>query len=183
MMLVDFFLAGLLLGLLSGGKLTRLSRVPSSFFGLVVAGFAVRFFALVFAEALVPSFQVLGMALVFLGTLSGLRLFGMPVVSLGALCNLLVVAANGGRMPAAESVARRLGLLEIADRLSQGMYPEYVPMGQGTRLNILGDLLPYYSFIFRRPFVVSIGDYLLGTGIFLILFHYLRKEDRDEGKD
>lgn len=175
MMLVDFFLAGLFLGLLSGGKLRRLSRVPSAFFWFVVAGFGVRFFALGFAEALVPPFQTLGMALVFVGTLFGLRLFGMPLVALGAFCNFLVVVSNGGRMPASKEMALRLGLFSIAERLQQGMYPEYTLMGETTRLNFLGDVLPYFSLVFRRPFVVSVGDYLLGAGIFLVLFHYLRK--------
>ncbi len=175
MMLVDFFLAGFLLGLLFGGKLERLSRVPLPFFWMVVAGFSVRFLAFGFSEVLVPPFQILGMALVFLGTLFGLHLFGMPVVAFGALCNLLVVAANGGRMPASSVMAERLGLLSIAERLKQGFYPEYVLMGETTRLNFLGDIFPYFSLVFRRFFVVSIGDYLLGIGVFLVLFYYLRK--------
>lgn len=183
MMLVDFFLAGILFGLLFGGKFKRLSRVPLTFFWFVVAGFLVRFFALGFAEALVPPFQTIGMALVFVGTLFGLRLFGMPLVALGALCNFLVVVSNGGRMPASKDVATRLGLLSIAERLQRGMYPEYVLMGETTRLNFLGDILPYFSLVFRRPFVVSVGDYLLGVGIFLVLFHYLRKGEGDGERD
>lgn len=179
MILVDFFLLGLVLGLLFGGRLERLSRISLSFFWFAIAGFAVRFFALGFSQVLVPPLQTLGMALVFVGTLFGLRLFGMPVVALGALCNLLVVAANGGRMPASKDMAMRLGLLSIAERLQHDGYPEYVVMGGTTRLNFLGDILPYFSFVFRRPFVVSIGDYLLGIGIFLVLFHYLRKEGND----
>ncbi|MCS7242637.1 DUF5317 domain-containing protein [Candidatus Caldatribacterium sp.] len=183
MMLVDFFLAGLLLGLLFGGKLARLSQIPLMFFWLVVAGFSVRFFALGFSERLVPLFQTVGMALVFVGTLFGLRLFGMPFVALGAFCNFLVVAVNGGRMPASKEMAVRLGLFAIADRLQRGVYPEYVLMGETTRLHFLGDLLPYFSLVFRRPFVVSAGDYLLGIGVFLILFHYLRKGEGNGEKN
>lgn len=182
-MLVDFFLAGLLLGLLFGGKLKGLSRLPSPFLLMVVGGFLVRFLALGFSERLVPLSQTVGMALVFLGTLFGIRLFGMPLVSLGAFCNFLVVAANGGRMPASGEMAERLGLFFIAERLKRGLYPEYVLMGEGTRLNFLGDILPYFSFLFRRPFVVSVGDYLLGIGVFLVLFSQLRKGEEDEEAD
>jgi hypothetical protein len=176
-MLVDFFLLGLLLGIFSGGKLSRLSRVPLTFFWIVVAGFGLRFVAFGMGSSFVPPLQTLGMALVWVGTLWGLRLFGMPLVSLGAFLNFLVVLLNGGRMPASVSVAERLGLFTIAEHLKAGFYPEYVPIGPATRLFFLGDILPYFSFLFRRAFVVSVGDYLLGTGIFLVLFHYLRKEE------
>lgn len=183
MILLDFFLAGLLLGLLFGGKLRRLSRVPLSFFWVVVAGFGVRFAAFGLRASFVPFLQTLGMALVFAGTLIGIRLFGMPLVSLGAFLNFLVVLANGGRMPASAEVAERLGLATIAGHLRAGFYPEYVLMGPSTRLNFLGDIIPYFSLVFRRAFVASIGDYLLGIGIFLVLFHYLRKEGEDGTED
>lgn len=180
MMLVDFFLLGLLLGVFFGGKFSRLSQVPLTFFWVVIAGFGLRYVALSIGPSFVPPLQTLGMALAWAGTLWGLRLFGMPLVSLGAFSNFLVVFLNGGRMPASVAVAERLGLLTIAERLKAGFYPEYVPIGPNTRLSFLGDVLPYFSFLFRRAFVVSVGDYLLGIGIFLVLFYYLRKEERNE---
>jgi hypothetical protein len=86
-------------------------------------------------------------------------------------------------MPASAEVAERLGLATIAGHLRAGFYPEYVLMGPSTRLNFLGDIIPYFSLVFRRAFVASIGDYLLGVGIFLVLFHYLRKEGEDGTED
>lgn len=182
-MLADFFLFGLLFGLLFRGKLRRLSRIPFTFFWIVVAGFGVRFIAFGLGASLVPPLQALGMILVWVGTLFGLRLFGMPLVSLGAFLNFLVVLANGGRMPASASVAEYLGLTTIAERLRRGAYPEYVLMSSGTRLNFLGDIFPYFSLLFRRAFVVSAGDYLLGIGVFLLLFYYLRREEENGAED
>ncbi|MEA5039294.1 MAG: DUF5317 domain-containing protein [Clostridiaceae bacterium] len=81
----------------------------------------------------------------------------------GSLCNLIVIMANGFRMPVA---AAALSLLpaDRAQALLSGKIPMYCAVGEDTRLPFLGDILAV-----NLPVVggfASIGDVLLALGIF-----------------
>jgi hypothetical protein len=178
-MLADFLLVGLLVGWLRRGRLENLSRVRFSFLWLVLLGMIAKFVFLFLELPLASLFHLLSMGMVFLGTLLNLRLAGMPLLALGSLANLLVMAANQGKMPVHVGVARWLGLESLVHSLERGLYPEYVVMGPFSRLPFLGDVLPYFSLLFRRFFVVSIGDYLLGFGVLWFLIHYMGRKENE----
>jgi len=95
----------------------------------------------------------------------------------GAFLNFLVMALNGGKMPVSLEVTSWLGLQQFVELLENNYYPDYTIISSSTRLPFLGDMLPYFSFLFRRFFVASVGDYLLGIGVMLFLVHHLRKEE------
>jgi hypothetical protein len=102
---------------------------------LVVAALVVRE-----AAVLSPLSGVDGVQYVYVVALAGLvawtawhasRLRGAWIVAFGAAMNLVVVIANGARMPVAPELA---GLL-----IARGHIGQYVVMGSGTNLGWLGD--------------------------------------------
>jgi Family of unknown function (DUF5317) len=86
------------------------------------------------------------------------RVLGMPLIALGAACNLLAIAANGGVMPASPSSLAAAGL------------PVDAPGFQNStaladpRLGFLGDV---FSIPASWPLsnVFSVGDVLIALGI------------------
>jgi len=90
------------------------------------------------------------------------RLVGMPVLALGATLNMLVIAANGGVMPASATALRVAGISETGDfaNSSSLAHPHLLP---------LGDVIPIPG---PWPIgnVLSIGDLLIFAGM-LILLH------------
>lgn len=177
-MLADFLVIGLLIGWLRGGRLENLSRVRLSCMWIILLGMGAKFVFLLSPFPHASLFHLLSMVVVFGGTLFNLKLSGMPFLTLGSLTNVLVMAVNQGRMPVSITVARWLNLPNLIQNLEKGLYPDYIAVNSSTRLLFLADVLPYFSLLFRKFFVVSIGDYLLGLGVLWFLVHYLGRKEK-----
>lgn len=177
-MLIDFLVLGLVVGWLRGGRLENLSQIRFPFLWLVFLGMGAKFLFLFLPSPLAPLFHLLGMGVVLVGTLFSWRLRGIPFLALGALCNVLVMGVNGGKMPVSIPVAQWLKLDNLVRNLQQGAYPEYVGMSVSSRLSFLADILPYFSLLLRKFFVVSVGDYLLGLGVIWFLIHYMGRKEK-----
>lgn len=174
MMLADFLLLGILVGWLGGGSLLRLSEARIPAFWVIVSGLLIRFSSFWIPFSWSRWVGMVGMLLVFGAALSGLRVQGFKLISLGAFLNCLVMLFNQGRMPVWTALALRLKLFSLVERLQQGAFAEYVALRDSGRLFFLGDVLPYFSLFFRKFFVVSIGDYLLGLGVLVFVVHFMR---------
>jgi hypothetical protein len=97
------------------------------------------------------------------------RLRGIWLISLGALLNLIVILANGGRMPVAPELAGSMG-----GRATVG---QYTVMGSHTNLNFLGDWIR----LGPAPEAYSLGDVLIGVGLAIVVFLAIRNPSAYEG--
>jgi uncharacterized protein DUF5317 len=157
---------GLLLGLAGGGNLSNLARLkfrlPWLLVGAVVVREAVTFTPLSRVDA-ARYVYMLSLALIVLWTVWHLKLLpGIWLVTAGALSNLIVLAANGGRMPVALDLART----ELGGVLVQrGQIGQYTLMGPDTHLNGLADWLS----IWPLAQAYSPGDLLIAIGLALVI--------------
>lgn len=101
------------------------------------------------------------------------RHFGIKVLAVGLLLNLLVITANGGFMPMSTETARQLvseavfRTLVVGSRLSAGSKDVLLPP-DGIIFPWLADrFLPPAWFSYR--FAFSLGDVFIGMGAFLLL--------------
>ena len=154
--------AGGLLGVLTGGKLSRLAELRFRWPWVIVIAFVVRL-----AVLLPPLSRIEAGRYVYVAALAAIvawtlwhvdRLPGVWVVSVGAALNLLVIAVNGFRMPVAPEFAAFL--------VRHGHVGQYTVMGPGTNLNLLGDWIN----LFPSPEVYSIGDALISIGLAIVVF-------------
>ncbi|MDQ6879232.1 MAG: DUF5317 domain-containing protein [Candidatus Dormibacteraeota bacterium] len=171
MLLLAAVFVGIALGLVTGGKLGNLANLRFRWPFFVVAVLLIREMLL-----LTPLSRVAGAQILYAVSLAGLvawtvwhvdRLPGVWLVSVGAALNLIVVAANAGRMPVApELAARGSGIL-----VDRGIVGQYVLMGSGTRLNWLADWLalpgPLGTWL---PDAYSPGDIVVALGILVVAF-------------
>jgi Family of unknown function (DUF5317) len=107
---------------------------------------------------------VLEVLLVGLFLLGNRQVPGVALITLGLLCNVAVVAANGA-MPVSESAAARAGVARPALHLAQDPLRE--PIGTGTRLRHLGDTIPVA--VPWHPQAVSPGDVMVAAGAGLLV--------------
>ena len=175
-MLADFVLIGIVICYISRGNFQNLKQANIPYLWLIVLGFLVKFIGPYFSEWSFQWFNIIGMIIVFIGTLFSYKSYGMKIVSVGAFLNILVILFNRGMMPVWLPMVQRLQLHDLANHLENGLYLDYTLLNTSTRLPFLGDTLPYYSLIMRRPFVISIGDYLLGIGLMAFIIFYMRKK-------
>ena len=174
---------GICIGLVTGLGLSRWRGQPyrSPTFmhvWLVFVGFLPQFFAIYLwkTRAIIPdkitalcliASQLTLLAFVWLKR----RLPGMPILLIGLMFNLIVMAVNGGFMPISPQVAERLigeanvSKLVLGNRF--GFKDILLPANE-TRLELLADrFLPPSGFPYQVAF--SLGDIFITFGAFWVL--------------
>ncbi len=150
---------GLVVGLLLGGRPSALGSIQFRFGWLIGLGFAVQI--LLFSTPLTDRvgdlgapLYVLSTGLVFAGLVANVRITGLPIVAIGAACNLAAIVANGGYMPASPAALAAAGMGPV------GGYSNSTVVAD-PRLAFLTD---QYALPTWLPFanVYSIGDVLIG---------------------
>jgi len=96
----------LVLGVLTGGKLSRLGELKLERFGWILASFAVKFGSVLLLQgkvepspALCTAISLATYLMLFYGLYPNLKLPGFAPMTLGMFLNFLVIIVNGGRMP------------------------------------------------------------------------------------
>src|ERR1700730_488644 len=116
---------GIIVGLVIHGRLDNLARLQFRWSWLVVAALVVRE-----ATVLTPLRNIDGIQYVYAASLAVLvgwtlwhinRIRGIWLVAIGSALNLVVIAANGGRMPVAPELAGSL--------IQRGHLGQYTLMG------------------------------------------------------
>ena len=164
------FLAAIVLGagfgLVTRGRIENLARLQFRWPWLVLAALIVREAVLLTPLNGVEGAQyvyLLGLVVIVAWTIwHWRRLRGIWLVTLGGALNVLVIAANGARMPVAPESAGSLN--------SRGTFGQYTLMGGHTNLNFLGDWVRFDG----APGVFSIGDVIIALGLAIVVFLAVR---------
>lgn len=152
---------GVLIGLVSGGRLDRLSELRLRWVPIMLLGLAVQI--ALFSDPVGrlvgdagPAIYVASTAAVFIAVLRNLATPGIWLIAVGAGCNLAAIVANGGSMPADPIAIEAVG----------GMPPGYTNsiIATDPALRPLTDLFALPAWL---PFanLFSIGDVLIGVGV------------------
>lgn len=161
-------------GLATGGSLQGLQQVQRlRWIWVVLVAVAVRL-----VTVLTPLRSIEGVQYVYAAVfvilvawivLNITRLSGLWIIAVGAALNLVVILANGGRMPVASSVAPVRPGIAV-----------YTAMSSSTNLNWLGDWigLPVISPSSPLWGAYSPGDLVLGAGILVTAFMLTRPHER-----
>lgn len=132
-----------------------------------------------FPEALVPPLLLISQLLLLAFVWLNRRRPGFWLLGSGVLCNLLVIALNGGWMPIAPQTVAQIALApqqwQAGERF--GLSKDRVMPAEEIRLAFLSDhlVLPWWRVAF------SPGDVLLAAGVFYLLWaHGGAQEDIKE---
>ena len=171
MFLIVSVLLGVAIGYATGGRLSHLARLRLRATWLVLLALLVQLliFPLFTDRPLLPyattSLHLSSYALVFLFLALNWRQWALLLTGVGAGLNLIAIAANRGYMPASPTALARAGKAEAAGRLAaEGVYGNVCAMGEGTRLDVLGDWL-YLPQGVPLATAFSLGDLLIGIGL------------------
>lgn len=192
MILVVAVVFSLVVGLLRGGRLGGLIRLPLRWAPLAVIAFAVQAYFIYRAPLRgsgVPwgwqEMLLFGSHILILVVLwANRKLAGAKWIAYGLLLNLLVMIANGGWMPVTPEALIRTGQAGLVSSMASGIRVQgsksIVLSQHETRLWFLSDV-----FVLAKPFplpsVFSIGDALVAVGVFLLLEAALLTPTRQAG--
>jgi len=154
--------AGLVLGLVSGGSPARLGMLRLSWAPLIVLGIAVQvaLFSSPLGNAIgdaAPIVYVLSNVTVLVAVAANFAVPGLVLVLAGGASNVLAIVANGGYMPVSP------GALEAMGRLPKEGYSNSAPRD----VVALGPLTDVFTMPTWVPManVFSVGDVLIGVGV------------------
>ena len=99
---------------------------------------------------------------------TNIHLPGLGYMFIGSLLNALAFILNGGKMPVLRVLANSIGIYEVD--------PKHIFVDCVNLKTMLGDIM-VLTFPWKRSFLVSIGDLVIGFGI-IILFLSSRREER-----
>lgn len=163
--------AGILTGLLLGGRLQGLGTLHFRLAWVFLIGLAVQL--VLFSDFVTERIGDAGVPIYVGSTLAvaaviamNLRVRGMPVVLLGAVSNLAAIVANGGYMPASVAAMQSLG--------------KPVRGGYSNSSFVPDPALPWLTDIFALPSwlpfsnVFSAGDVLIGLGVVVVIVSAMR---------
>lgn len=161
---------GLGIGWLRRGSLFNLGDLPVRGLWMVALAFGARLlvsrglmgagvFGGLTSDVLAASYLSL---LVFVAV--NRRLPGMGLSGAGAILNLAVIFANGGRMPVSGAALAAFGANGAIARLAQGRDPVHSLITPDTRLPFLADVL-YLPPPVPLKEMFSVGDVLIGLAI------------------
>jgi hypothetical protein len=168
---------GVVVGLLLGGRVDRLSRLGFMWAWLAIAGLAIQvgLFSTSFADSFAPgvgeAIYVASTGMVLIAVWRNLAIPGLPIVAIGAISNLAAVVANGGVMPTTVEALRTAGLGSEAGFSNSAVVadPALAPL---TDIFAIPAALPLAN-------VFSIGDVLIAIGLIVTIALGMRGEDPD----
>lgn len=164
--------AGIVVGLLAGGRLDGLTHLNFRWAALAVAGLLVQLvlftpFGDQLAGGLGPAIYIASTAAVFIAVVRNLRMPGMAIVAAGALSNLAAITANGGAMPADPAALAIAGFSGPGDHTNSVVLAEPV-------LRPLTDVFALPAWM-PMANVFSIGDVLIGVGVAVAIVAAMRR--------
>ncbi len=164
---------GLAVGLVLGGRVDGLAAIRFRWAWLILGAMivqAVLFIgpvARVVPESFGVSLYVASTAAALVGVIANWRIPGVPLVALGASCNMAAIVANGGYMPADPEALAGLGRY-LDDAYSNSTVvadPILVPL---TDIFAMPSWLPVAN-------VFSVGDVLIGLGVVVTIAMAMRR--------
>ncbi len=169
----------LISSLLTGGRLRYIENFHLKALILGVGAFAVQL--LIFTSrgesllgVLLPWIYVLSLLMLVAFLLVNYRVFGVPILLVGLMLNILVIGANHGRMPADPQALVATGQSSHAEELARnGTAANLVLMSEQTHLNFLGDhiVLPFLGDLGSA---YSIGDLVALVGEAALVYGMVR---------
>ena len=164
--------AGVVIGLLTGGRLDRLDGLGLRWVPLALIGLGIQL--VLFIGPVGDAVGTLGSAIYVVSTgavlvfvLRNIRLTGLPIVALGAALNLAAIMANGGVMPTTEAALTAAGL-DPTDGFSNSAIVAAPVLAPLTDVLALPSWLPLAN-------VFSIGDLLIGVGVAVAIAAAMRR--------
>lgn len=159
---------GIVIGFVRGGSLRTLGNAYLRAVPVVFAGVVLQV-ASTFADRGEMRWVSFGLVLASFGCVFAFaainyRLPGMTLIAIGALCNLLVISANGG-MPVSLDALERAGLGNPFEDAGSTLKGAHHALTDSSRLRFLADVIP----ITVTANVASVGDIIIWAGLLLLV--------------
>ncbi|MEA3424139.1 MAG: DUF5317 domain-containing protein [Bacillota bacterium] len=180
-MLIESIVFALILGLILGGKVKNLEKVKLKKIYLVFIAFFIEYLAGVLINSgkisiresiftYTYNIQLLVYILLMIFFVYNFKYLGIKFLAFGSFLNFFVIQINNGFMPVDMYLALKLGYYDSVKYLESGkVFGHKILNTANDTWIVLADIIdipPPYFF----PKSISIGDIVIGFGVFFLLF-------------
>jgi len=177
-LLWEAVMLGLFTGWLRKGTIKQLNHIYIITWPLIVLALFIQgaiwvdfTFQVLYLNSLYPFLYTGSFILLLASIIPHRHDIGLLVIGSGILLNLIVIAANGGMMPVDGTALPA----EVLESLAAGKKsPFHTPIDAETLLPFLGDRITLF---YRPNQLLSLGDLVLGTGIFIFIQQKMLKNE------
>lgn len=185
-MVIETIILSLLLGKLRGGKIKNLGNLYISGWYFIVLSFLIEIISILIVSNSTGSLSniieekffyihIFMYLLLIIGMTMNFHEEGFRVVLLGNILNFLPIIINGGKMPVSIKALKYSNLYTQLSLLDEGRIMTHSLVDEATKLYYLSDIIPIPK-PYPLPKIISIGDILIGIGLFIIIQIYMKKE-------
>ncbi|MCX8132264.1 MAG: DUF5317 domain-containing protein [Clostridia bacterium] len=180
MLYVLMILSGILLGLLTGGKLSNLVEfklekawiVMLAFILLVTVRIAGMKFYVLNEYAMIANGLVA--IILFIGLWYNRYYAGIWLIGAGSFMNALIILLNDGKMPVGVKVALKAGVVPEIVKSDIRHFVFY--KSSEVKLSFLADVVYLPGFIGYGMPIVSIGDLIIAAGLAVLMMQIVRNK-------
>lgn len=178
-MIIETVFLSLIIGLLKGGSLTRLKVLKEKRYLVLILGVFIQIFVLnlnsyIDRESVLKimvyarEIYLASSFLIFLGIILNYKTKSLWISLLGFISNFVVIFVNSWKMPILKEglvLADKTNLIEAIENYQIGIYSFF---SESTKFGRLSDII-VFSKPYPLPKLTSIGDFLIGIGIFIFI--------------
>jgi hypothetical protein len=191
-MVTETITLSLLLGKLTGGKIRNIGNLYINGWYLFVISFLTEIISLFIASKTNGNLSIIIennffyihifiYLLLIMGLMMNFREIGLRITLFGSTLNFLPLLLNNGKMPVSINALKHSKLYIQLSLLDEGRIMTHALADKGTKLWILGDIIPIPKPYFF-PKIISIGDILIALGLFILILTHMKKRYMVEGK-
>ncbi|WMM25656.1 DUF5317 domain-containing protein [Tissierella sp. MB52-C2] len=191
-MVTETITLSLLLGKLTGGKIRNIGNLYINGWYLFVISFLAEIISLFIASKTNGNLSIIIennffyihifiYLLLIMGLMMNFREIGLRITLFGSTLNFLPLLLNNGKMPVSINALKHSKLYIQLSLLDEGRIMTHALADKGTKLWILGDIIPIPKPYFF-PKIISIGDILIALGLFILIVTHMKKRYIVEGK-
>lgn len=178
-MFIEVILLSIIVGLIRGGKFTKLFKVNFRRMWLLIFAFIFQYFIIFInsieeiqmAEKLSKygkQIIILSYILLFIGIFINIKYKSLWVILGGSVLNLFVLVANQWRIPILKESLNLVGLDNLALMLEGNNLPLYISITDGAKYSMLGNIITI-SKPYPFPHIMSIGDLIICFGLYTLI--------------
>jgi len=183
MLYVIIIIASIIIALLRGGELEKLSTI--SMWGVPLFALALLLRVLIWVFGLLgfsgllrysPFFVIISYLLLIYASVANMKLPGFRYINLGLLLNSFVIIINGGQMPVLlpQEAIQNVNMTNILAEETEGLH---FLISNNTLFAFLGDVIPM-----PKPFpdssILSVGDIMIMVGLFILIQKTMKQEEK-----
>ncbi|MBS4538127.1 DUF5317 domain-containing protein [Clostridium sp. D2Q-11] len=184
-----FLIFAIIVGWLKGGKLRRLGNLDFRYLWMFIVALLLQYLIILFGGQDIKfisdyftEIYIASYILLFIGIIINIKNRPLLIILVGSVLNFFVFIMNDGNIPVSLEGLKLAGMNEVVEIIQSGQLKLYTSLTETTKYGHLGQVISIHE-SFPFPQVFSIGDFIIGLGLFIFIESAMTSKGLDRRVD